>query len=81
MNPDGSRLIVFPNGTRKTVSADQLSITVHFFNGDIKQIQPDHTVVSASPSIHTLYVYHVDGNFRGTRFFVKIVERGPKFNF
>lgn len=42
---DGGRLTVFPNGTRKEVSADGLSIRVTFFNGDIKHIMPDHRVV------------------------------------
>ena len=42
---DGSRRIVFPNGTHKVISADGKTVTVHFFNGDIKQIKPDQTVV------------------------------------
>ena len=46
MQKDGSRLIVFPNGTRKVVSADGRTTAVHFFNGDIKRIDPDQTVVS-----------------------------------
>lgn len=48
MFPDGGRLTVFPNGTRKEVSADGLSVRVTFFNGDIKQIMPDHRVVRHS---------------------------------
>ena len=47
MQKDGSRLIVFPNGTRKVVSADGRTTAVHFFNGDIKRIDPDQTVVSS----------------------------------
>ena len=42
---DGSKCIVFPNGTRKVISREGKSSTVHFFNGDIKQIKPDQTVV------------------------------------
>ena len=42
---DGSRCIVFPNGTHKVISGDGKTVTVHFFNGDIKQIKPDQTVV------------------------------------
>ena len=43
---DGSRLIAFPNGTRKHISADGSSILVQFFNGDTKHIKPDGSVVS-----------------------------------
>lgn len=46
MCPDGGRLTVFPNGTRKQVSADGLTVTITFFNGDVKQIMPDQRVVS-----------------------------------
>ena len=42
---DGSRCVVFPNGTHKVISGDGKTVTVHFFNGDIKQIKPDQTVV------------------------------------
>lgn len=41
----GDRLIIFPNGTKKEVSADGLSVKVTFFNGDTKQIKADQTVV------------------------------------
>lgn len=42
---NGCRLILFPNGTRKEVSADGKSVTVNFFNGDVKQVMPDERVV------------------------------------
>ncbi|KAK1796129.1 hypothetical protein P4O66_009209 [Electrophorus voltai] len=42
---NGSRVIVFRNGTTKEIGADQKSVTVSFFNGDVKRIQPDGTVV------------------------------------
>jgi centromere protein J len=42
----GGRLIIFPNGTRKEVSADGLTVKVTFFNGDIKQVMADQRVVS-----------------------------------
>lgn len=45
LQEDGSKCIVFPNGTRKVISREGKSSTVHFFNGDIKQIKPDQTVV------------------------------------
>lgn len=36
---------MFPNGTRKEVSADGKTVTVTFFNGDVKQVLPDERVV------------------------------------
>ena len=45
---DGTKVILFPNRTRKVVSADGKSISVHFFNGDIKHVKPDQSIVSAS---------------------------------
>lgn len=42
---NGCRVVLFPNGTRKEVSADGKSITVTFFNGDVKQVMPDERVV------------------------------------
>lgn len=44
---DGSRVIVFRNGTRKEIAADQKSITVTFFNGDVKRVLADGTTVRA----------------------------------
>ena len=41
----GDRIIMFPNGTRKEVSADGLTLKVTFFNGDTKQITADQRVV------------------------------------
>uniref|UniRef100_A0A8C5KUR7 Centromere protein J n=1 Tax=Jaculus jaculus TaxID=51337 RepID=A0A8C5KUR7_JACJA len=45
---NGCRVILFPNGTRKEMSADGKSITVTFFNGDVKQVMPDESVVCFS---------------------------------
>ncbi|KAF7690527.1 hypothetical protein HF521_012331 [Silurus meridionalis] len=45
LRSDGSRVIVFRNGTRKEIGADQKSIKVTFSNGDIKRILADGTVV------------------------------------
>lgn len=42
---DGRTLITFPSGTQKEVSADRRTITIRFFNGDIKKIKPDQRVV------------------------------------
>ncbi|XP_048197630.1 centromere protein J [Perognathus longimembris pacificus] len=55
---NGCRVILFPNGTRKEVSADGKSITVTFFNGDIKQVMPDDRVIyfyAAAQTTHTSY--------------------------
>lgn len=45
MYESGCRVILFPNGTRKEVSADGKTVTVTFFNGDVKQVLPDERVV------------------------------------
>ncbi|KAL1780674.1 centromere protein J [Sigmodon hispidus] len=55
---NGCRVILFPNGTQKEVSADGKSITVTFFNGDVKQVMPDERVVyyyAAAQTTHTTY--------------------------
>ncbi|XP_046303386.1 centromere protein J isoform X4 [Marmota monax] len=55
---NGCRLILFPNGTRKEVSADGKSVTVNFFNGDVKQVMPDERVIyyyAAAQTTHTTY--------------------------
>lgn len=48
----GDRLITFPNGTRKEVSADGLTVKVTFFNGDTKQITADQRVVRPTITGH-----------------------------
>ncbi|XP_062407270.1 centromere protein J [Sardina pilchardus] len=45
----GCRIVIYRNGTKKEVSADQKSVTISFFNGDVKQILADGKVV---------YYYH-----------------------
>lgn len=55
---DGSRLITFPNGTHKHISADGSSVSVQFFNGDTKHIKPDGSVVyfyAESKTTHITY--------------------------
>lgn len=55
---NGYRVILFPNGTRKEVSADGKSFTVTFFNGDLKQVTPDDRVIyyyAANQTTHTTY--------------------------
>ena len=59
--PDGSREILFTNGTRKQISADGKTIIVSFFNGDIKQILPDGRVVYYYADAQTTHTTYADG--------------------
>ncbi|XP_066533243.1 centromere protein J isoform X2 [Hoplias malabaricus] len=55
---DGSRVIVFRNGTKKEIGVDPRSVTVTFFNGDVKHTFPDGTVVYCycdSQTTHSTY--------------------------
>ncbi|XP_012578589.1 PREDICTED: centromere protein J [Condylura cristata] len=55
---NGCHVILFPNGTRKEVSADGRTVTVTFFNGDMKQVMPDERVIyyyAAAQTTHTTY--------------------------
>ncbi|XP_066225210.1 centromere protein J [Saccopteryx leptura] len=55
---DGCRVILFPNGTQKEVSADGKTVTITFFNGDVKRVMPDERVIyyyAAAQTIHTTY--------------------------
>ncbi|KAM4558341.1 centrosomal P4.1-associated protein isoform 2-T2 [Odontesthes bonariensis] len=57
----GDRLIVFPNGTRKELSADGLSAKVTFFNGDTKQITADQRVIYYYAEAQTTHITYPDG--------------------
>uniref|UniRef100_A0A3Q3N4C5 Centromere protein J n=1 Tax=Mastacembelus armatus TaxID=205130 RepID=A0A3Q3N4C5_9TELE len=57
----GDRLIVFPNGTRKEVSADGLTVKVTFFNGDTKQMTADQRVVYYYADAQTTHITYPDG--------------------
>ncbi|KAF5900281.1 centromere protein J-like, partial [Clarias magur] len=57
---DGSRVIVFRNGTRKEIGADQKSITVTFFNGDVKRVLPDGTMADDSVVLRSQVYYYCD---------------------
>ncbi|KAM9344385.1 centrosomal P4.1-associated protein isoform 2-T2 [Pholidichthys leucotaenia] len=57
----GDRVIIFPNGTRKEVSADGLSVRVTFFNGDTKQITADQRVVYYYADAQTTHITYPDG--------------------
>ncbi|KAM6970583.1 centrosomal P4.1-associated protein [Aplochiton taeniatus] len=59
--PCGGRLIVFPNGTRKEVSADGETAKVTFFNGDTKQVMADHRVIYYYADARTTHTTYPDG--------------------
>lgn len=61
VNSDGSRVISFANGTRKDISVDGQTITVTFFNGDIKQIMPDQRVMYYYSDVQTTHTTYPDG--------------------
>ncbi|XP_054979166.1 centromere protein J isoform X2 [Sorex araneus] len=55
---NGCQVILFPNGTRKEVSADGKTVTITFFNGDVKQVMPDERVIyyyATAQTTHTTY--------------------------
>uniref|UniRef100_A0A3P9KK14 Centromere protein J n=1 Tax=Oryzias latipes TaxID=8090 RepID=A0A3P9KK14_ORYLA len=57
----GDRLIVFPNGTRKEVSADGLSAKITFFNGDTKQTTADQRVIYYYAEAQTTHITYPEG--------------------
>ena len=58
---NGARVIIFPNGTRKQVAADGQLVVVKFFNGDIKQLYPDHRTVYYYSQAQTVQTTYPDG--------------------
>ncbi|XP_074672186.1 centrosomal P4.1-associated protein isoform X2 [Strix aluco] len=55
---NGCHLIFFPNGTWKKVGSDGKTVTITFFNGDVKQVMPDQTVIyyyADAKTTHTTY--------------------------
>lgn len=58
---NGCHVILFPNGTRKEASADGTSVTVTFFNGDIKRVMPDQTVIYYFADAQTTHTTYPDG--------------------
>ncbi|KAK7169138.1 hypothetical protein R3I93_005208 [Phoxinus phoxinus] len=59
--PDGGRLVVFPNGTRKELSADGQTVKVMFFNGDVKHTTPDQRVIYYYAEAQTTHITYPDG--------------------
>lgn len=57
----GDRLISFPNGTKKEVSADGLTVKVTFFNGDTKEITADQRVIYYYSEAQTTHITYPDG--------------------
>uniref|UniRef100_A0A8B9CGD3 Centrosomal P4.1-associated protein n=1 Tax=Anser brachyrhynchus TaxID=132585 RepID=A0A8B9CGD3_9AVES len=58
---NGCHLIFFPNGTWKKVGADGKTVTITFFNGDVKQIMPDQTVIYYYADAKTTHTTYCDG--------------------
>ncbi|XP_063807689.1 centromere protein J [Pseudophryne corroboree] len=58
---NGNHVILFPNGTRKEVSADGKSTTVTFFNGDVKQVMADQRVIYYYADAQTTHTTYPDG--------------------
>ncbi|XP_028249262.1 centromere protein J [Parambassis ranga] len=57
----GDRLVTFPNGTRKEVSADGLTVKVTFFNGDTKEVTADQRVIYYYADAQTTHITYPDG--------------------
>ncbi|XP_032384903.1 centromere protein J isoform X2 [Etheostoma spectabile] len=57
----GRRLVVFPNGTKKEVSADGLMVKVTFFNGDTKEVTSDQRVIYYYADAQTTHITYPDG--------------------
>ncbi|XP_036687745.1 centromere protein J [Balaenoptera musculus] len=58
---NGCHVILFPNGTRKEASADGKTVTVTFFNGDVKQVTPDGRVIYYYAATHTTHTTYPEG--------------------
>ncbi|TRY97097.1 hypothetical protein DNTS_027286 [Danionella cerebrum] len=59
--PDGGRIVVFPNGSRKEISADGQTVKVMFFNGDVKHTMPDQRVIYFYAEAQTTHITYPDG--------------------
>ncbi|XP_010154794.1 PREDICTED: centromere protein J, partial [Eurypyga helias] len=58
---NGCHLIFFPNGTWKKVGSDGKTVTITFFNGDVKQVMPDQTVIYYYADAKTTHTTYADG--------------------
>lgn len=57
----GRHIIIFSNGTRKEVSTDGKTIKVTFFNGDVKQMMSDQTIIYYYADAQTTHTTYPDG--------------------
>ncbi|XP_078401612.1 LOW QUALITY PROTEIN: centrosomal P4.1-associated protein-like [Cetorhinus maximus] len=57
----GRHIIIFCNSTRKEISADGKTVKVTFFNGDVKQIMSDQTVIYYYADAQTTHTTYPDG--------------------
>ncbi|XP_026698199.1 centromere protein J isoform X2 [Athene cunicularia] len=58
---NGCHLVFFPNGTWKKVDSDGKTVTITFFNGDVKQVMPDQTVIYYYADAKTTHTTYSDG--------------------
>ncbi|KAM6466542.1 uncharacterized protein PHA67_012329 [Liasis olivaceus] len=58
---DGRRITTYPNGTKVEISTDKKTTTVTFYNGDIKKILPDQTVIYYYADAQATRTIYVDG--------------------
>ncbi|XP_051471242.1 centromere protein J-like [Apus apus] len=58
---DGRRIITFRNGTKKEISADKRMTTINFFNGDVKKIMPDQSMIYYYADAQTTHTVYPDG--------------------
>ncbi|XP_010071741.1 PREDICTED: centromere protein J [Pterocles gutturalis] len=58
---NGCHLVFFPNGTWKKVDSDGKTVTIIFFNGDVKQVMPDQTVIYYYADAKTTHTTYSDG--------------------
>ncbi|XP_008936539.1 PREDICTED: centromere protein J, partial [Merops nubicus] len=58
---NGCHLVFFPNGTWKKVGSDGKTLTITFFNGDVKQVMPDQTVIYYYADAKTTHTTYADG--------------------
>ncbi|XP_039199706.1 centromere protein J-like isoform X3 [Crotalus tigris] len=58
---DGRRITTYPNGTKMEISTDKKTATVTFYNGDIKKILADQTVIYYYADAQTTRTIYQDG--------------------
>ncbi|XP_029110421.1 centromere protein J [Scleropages formosus] len=61
MFASGRRIVAFTNGTKKEISADGKSITIRFFNGDVKCVLADEKAVYYYANTQTTHITYPSG--------------------